>query len=100
MFNFGGPKAPSITMQELRLIKSPKVIDVREAYEFQSGSFPGAKNVPMSTLLAKPDQYLNKSDTYYLLCQSGARSANTTKQLAKSGYQVINVSGGMNAYRK
>lgn len=32
------------------------------------------------------------------MCQSGARSGRTTKKLAKQGFTVINVAGGMGSY--
>jgi len=32
------------------------------------------------------------------MCQSGARSGRTTKKLAKQGFTVINVTGGMGSY--
>lgn len=100
MFNLFGPKIDSISMQEAIALKGANIIDVREKNEFKSGSMPGAKNVPMVGLINNPQVFLKKDETYYLLCESGMRSSNTTRQLAKQGYKVINITGGMSAYRR
>ena len=80
------------------LIGKIKLIDIREPYEYASGTIKSAKNIPMGDLLSETDKYLDKQNTYYIMCQSGARSSRTTKMLAKRGYQVVNVSGGMGSY--
>lgn len=81
-----------------QLIGSIELIDIREPYEYASGSIKSAKNIPMGQLLSSADKYLNKENTYYIMCQSGGRSRNTTRLLSKQGYQVIDVSGGMGSY--
>ena len=80
------------------LIGKIKLIDIREPYEYASGTIKSAKNIPMGDLLNETDKYLDKQNTYYIMCQSGGRSGRTTKMLAKNGYQVVNVSGGMGSY--
>ncbi len=88
----------TIQMNELReKSKGKNLIDVREPYEYVSGSIKGAKNIPMNDLLSNPQKYLSKDQTYYIFCQSGGRSKMTVSQLLKAGFQVINVAGGMNA---
>ena len=37
-------------------------------------------------------------DTYYIICQSGARSSRACSILTKQGFDVINVSGGVGSY--
>ena len=80
------------------LIGKIKLIDIREPYEYASGTIKSAKNIPMGDLLSETDKYLDRQNTYYIMCQSGARSSRTTKMLAKQGYQVVNVSGGVGSY--
>lgn len=80
------------------LIGKAEIIDVRESFEYKSGSIKSAKNIPMGNLLNEPKKYLNTDKTYYLLCQTGARSARACRILAKQGYDVINVSGGVASY--
>lgn len=80
------------------LIGKISLIDIREPYEYLSGSLKSAKNIPMNLLLGNPDKYLRKDAVHYLFCQSGARSRRASTYLAKLGFEVINVSGGMGAY--
>lgn len=80
------------------LIGKVEIIDVREPYEFRSGSLRTAKNIPMGNLSANPEKYITKDKTYYIICQSGARSGILTRILTKQGYSVINVAGGIGSY--
>ena len=80
------------------LLGKVELIDIREPYEYQSGTLKTARNIPMNTLLTSPEKYLVKDKTYYIMCQSGARSGRTTKMLAKQVFNVINVAGGMGSY--
>lgn len=80
------------------LIGKVDLIDIREPYEYKSGSLKTAKNIPMGNLLASPEKYLTKDKTYYIICQSGARSGRTTRALTKQGFHTINVAGGIGAY--
>jgi len=80
------------------LIGTVDIIDIREPYEYKSGSLKTAKNIPMGNLVSEPDRFLDKEKTYYIICQSGGRSGNTCRVLSKQGYSVINVAGGMGSY--
>ncbi|SHH81201.1 rhodanese-like domain-containing protein [Clostridium grantii] len=74
------------------------LIDIREPYEYNSGTLKTAKNIPMGTILNNPEKYLSKDKEYYIMCHSGARSSRTCSSLIKEGYNVVNVSGGMGSY--
>ncbi|MGB8455901.1 MAG: rhodanese-like domain-containing protein [Anaerocolumna sp.] len=80
------------------LIGRADIIDIREPYEYKTGSLISAKNIPMDKLITEPDQYLDKDKTYYIMCQSGARSSRACQYLSKQGFDVINVAGGMGSY--
>jgi len=80
------------------LIGKVELIDIREDYEYKGGSIKSAKNIPMGELLNEPDKYLNKNKEYYIMCQSGGRSARTCNNLTSKGFTVVNVSGGMGSY--
>ncbi|BBD42208.1 rhodanese-like domain-containing protein [Streptococcus anginosus] len=73
------------------------IIDVREAYEFASGHVPTAQNLPLSCLEAGYKQ-LSQQEKYYVICQSGARSAAACQFLSAQGFDVTNVAGGMNIW--
>lgn len=83
-----------ITYKELKKITNPNVIDLRSNVDFNSGSFKNAKNISSIGLLLNTKKFLNKQDTYYLICYSGNTSSNATMILSKKGYKVINVIGG------
>jgi len=74
------------------------LIDIREPYEYKGGSLRNSKNIPMNDLINQPDKYIKKDKTYYIMCQSGARSSRTCNFLKKQGFDVINVSGGIGSY--
>ena len=76
------------------------LIDVREIHEYKGGHVPTAKNIPMGTILAQPEKYLNKSKEYYIICHAGSRSLRTCKNLSDQGYNVINILGGTKSYPK
>lgn len=73
---------------------SLSVLDVREVEEFEALHLEGARNLPLSQLADTYDQ-LDKSQSYYVICKSGKRSARACQFLAERGYEVINVQGGM-----
>lgn len=81
-----------------RLIGKVDLIDIREPYEYKSGSLNSAKNIPMDQLLNEPDKYLNKDKEYYIMCQSGGRSSRACGNLVKKGFNVVNVVGGFGSY--
>lgn len=76
--------------------ESISVLDVREVEEFEALHLEGARNLPLSQLADTYDQ-LDKSQSYFVICKSGMRSARACQFLAERGYEVINVQGGMDA---
>jgi rhodanese-related sulfurtransferase len=96
MFFFS--KKPSVSTTELEQILSekPTILDVREPFEFSGGHIPGAKNVALGSI----STYKGKIDEkIYVICQSGMRSKRATDILVSSGYNAINVKGGMMNWR-
>ncbi|MCK5130267.1 MAG: rhodanese-like domain-containing protein [Clostridiales bacterium] len=89
-------KYDSINATQLNdmLTNNINLIDVREVSEYQAIHIKGAKNVPLMGLLNNPTQFLNKEETYYIVCQSGARSGRACGMLKDQGYNVMNVDGG------
>lgn len=73
------------------------IIDVREEHEFQAGHIPTAENFPLSSLETGYKK-LQSQQKYFVVCQAGARSAAACQFLEVQGFDVTNVSGGMNAW--
>lgn len=80
------------------ILQDINLIDIREAYECAHGSIKGSKNIPMGQLMSNPEKYLDKTKTYYIMCQSGGRSSSAVSALHRAGYDVVNVKGGMGSY--
>lgn len=101
MFNFFKKDSGKvINVNELdSLIGKINLIDIREPFEYKTGSIKGAKNIPMGELLGSPNKYLKNDKEYYIICQSGGRSTRVCSKLKSDGYDVINVKGGMGSYR-
>ncbi|KOF56840.1 MULTISPECIES: rhodanese-like domain-containing protein [Clostridium] len=100
MFSFlNKNKFKSIDISELENLRGKiTLIDVRNPEEYREGHVPGAKNAPMNFVLQSPEKYLNKSKEYYIICQSGMRSAKTCGKLSDMGFNVVNVKGGTSSY--
>ncbi|MEH6891143.1 rhodanese-like domain-containing protein [Bacillus sp. JJ864] len=78
--------------------KNTQLIDVRTLGEFRGNHIPGFRNMPLNELVQQASN-LDKNKDVIVICQSGMRSKQATKILKKMGFtQIINVSGGMNAW--
>lgn len=75
------------------------IVDVRERHEWKAGHAPGSKNIPLSKLHARVGE-LPPDRRYAAVCRSGARSRSATAHLRRAGLDVVNVKGGMNAWRR
>ncbi|MBP1047640.1 rhodanese-like domain-containing protein [Enterococcus sp. BWM-S5] len=92
MFLFSKVKSVSGKQLENQLSDRPIILDVREKSEFIGGHIPGSVNVP----LGKIQTYKVKKDqTVYVICQSGVRSKQAVKILAKKEIDAVHVKGGM-----
>jgi rhodanese-related sulfurtransferase len=98
-----GPAVISISVLELneklKFGKHPLVLDVRKPEEFQQGHIAGARLLPLNKLRSRMNE-LPKGREIVCICASGNRSISVAKVLAKAGYNVLNVQGGMHAWRR
>lgn len=88
---------PEIDVEELDAQAKPALIDVREPDEYEAGHVPGARNVPLGTVVAHADD-LRRLGTVHVICQSGKRSAQATQALRAAGVDAVNVVGGTSAW--
>ena len=97
-----GPSVPSLTVTELseklKFGKHPLVVDVLQPDEFRQGHISGAKLIPLNELYRRMSD-LPKGREIICMCASGSRSSSASKILAKEGFTVFNVKGGMTAWR-
>lgn len=79
-----------------------QLIDVRTPKEINQGYIKTAKFVNYfdANFYEKVTKQIDKTKPVYLYCRSGNRSAKAAKILEKQGYQVINVLGGYNQWKK
>ena len=76
------------------------LIDVREKMEFAGGRVAGASSLPLGELEER-HQDLDHSKPVYVMCRTGRRSAEARERLKALGFtNVINVVGGLEAWRK
>ena len=75
--------------------KNGVIIDIRNSNYFKEKNIPSSINIPKLNLLGNPNKYLNKRDTYYLVCDSGNVSLYTSKVLNSLGYRCYSIEGGI-----
>ena len=85
------------------MIKSSDVtlLDVRTPSEFSAGHISGALNIDVQSpdFLTLANQQLDKQKTVAVYCRSGRRSAKASQKLASAGYNVVNLKGGIEAWK-
>jgi len=95
----------SITLQELQKLQQQNagehhLIDLRTTHEYAQGHAIGAKNLPYDLLMTYPDAYLNRKNTYYLICEYGFVSHRACVILQTHGYHVVSINGGYQANQR
>ncbi len=73
-------------------------IDIRSIEKYNDNHIPGAKNISYESLLLRPNQYLNIYNKYYIYCQRGKLSRTLCQTLKLKGYNVVNITGGYEAW--
>ena len=69
------------------------VLDVREPFEWEAGHIDGALHIPMMEL---PERLGDLPEGQTLVvCKVGSRSAQVVGYLARQGYDVVNLAGGL-----
>ena len=74
-----------------------RVLDIREPFEWEQGTLPGAMLIPMGEI---PDRMaeLSPDEALLVVCRSGGRSQQVAMYLTMNGYaRVANMAGGMKA---
>ncbi len=87
-----------ISIEELLNIDNSVIIDIRNSYYYDMGHIEGAISIPYYNLFSNYSYYLDKSDTYYLYCDTGDKSYDMAHYLNNLGYRVFSVDGGYLLY--
>lgn len=74
------------------------LVDVREQREWDAGHAPKAKHHPLRGLHASSDR-LPRDRSVVVVCRSGNRSTRATRVLTKVGFDAVNLTGGMTAWK-
>ena len=86
----------STAEHENKLKENIQLIDVRTPGEFRRGHIKNAKNIPLNKIGSFTPIADKKT---YVICHSGARSKLAAKKLKRRGFDIVNVIGGMHAWR-
>lgn len=87
-----------ISVEELDgIINNEKfiIVDVRDAGEYRRNHIPGAVNISMDHIR---QARLDKEKIIVLYCEHGGNSMVAARELARRGFQVKTVVGGIKAY--
>jgi rhodanese-related sulfurtransferase len=95
---------PEVSVTEARdrmaTPRPPRLIDVREADEYEIARIPGAELLPLSQW---PDlaaeKLTDRNEPLLIHCHHGGRSGSAAEFLLRNGYtDVANVAGGIDAW--
>jgi rhodanese-related sulfurtransferase len=77
---------------------NPVLLDVREAWEFETCHLDGAQLMPMHTIPARIDD-LDEDAAIVCICHHGARSLQVAAFLERHGFgKLYNLTGGVHAW--
>lgn len=94
--NGGSVKTVSADEFEKLIQEEGTILDVRTPEETAQGMIKGAVELNFNSS-AFPEHFkkLDKKKPVYIYCRSGGRSAKAADMMAKEGYTVYNLDGGM-----
>jgi rhodanese-related sulfurtransferase len=76
----------------------PQLLDVREAWEFETCHIAGSVPMPMNSVPTRHAE-LDEDTPIVCICHHGMRSAQVAAFLERCGYSdVINLTGGVHAW--
>lgn len=82
--------------------KPGQLLDVRSSEEYAEGHLRGAINIDVQEpdFQAEASSQLEKDKPVYVYCRSGRRSLLAGEMLAKDGYTVVDLDGGILGWEK
>lgn len=92
-------KTVTVAQAQQLLREGASLIDVRGRGEWNSGHAREARHIPLDQLESKLGS-LPTGTPVVTICHSGVRSAAAARTLARHGYDVSSVRGGMMAWNR
>ncbi len=97
--------APEITPEDFvqlrQLPNAPRLLDVREAWEFQTAHLPDSLLMPMGEVPSRAYNELDPDQPVIVMCHHGARSLNVTMWLRQQGFDgAQSLAGGIDAWSR
>ena len=89
----------NITIEELKKLNNPIIIDIRDNYSYNNSHIKNAINIPYYNLLNNYSHFLNKNNKYNLYCEEGRQSSEISKRLNSFGYNTKSIKGGYKAIK-
>jgi rhodanese-related sulfurtransferase len=89
---------PRALSEALQREAPPLVVDVRTGMEFGGSHVAGSINLPLQSLTASAPE-LSGAKEVWLICRTGNRSSQAARALAASGLKVMDVRGGLMAWK-
>ncbi|MBE1532503.1 rhodanese-related sulfurtransferase [Actinomadura algeriensis] len=90
-----GDDVPAVPATEVP--QDAYLLDVREQDEWDAGHAPEAVHIPMGRLSDRAGE-IPRDREVFVICRSGARSAQVTVALNQAGWLAKNVAGGMQSW--
>lgn len=79
----------------------PLLLDVREGWEAETASIPGAKLMPMGEVPGRAFTELDEDQPIAVLCHHGARSLSVANWLRTQGFEAAqSVAGGIDLWSR
>lgn len=100
---------PEITPQDFLKLNAdtagtpaaPLLLDVREPWEAETASIPGATLIPMGEITSRAHTELDPDRPIVVLCHHGARSLSVTMWLRNQGFDhAQSLAGGIDHYAR
>ncbi|WP_438432715.1 rhodanese-like domain-containing protein [Gorillibacterium sp. sgz500922] len=94
------PKAitPQEVAAKIKHGEKLSLLDVREPEEWAAGHIKGAKHIPLGQLSQRLNE-LNPAQETIVMCRSGNRSGLACELLSEKGFDVVNMTGGLNEWK-
>ena len=94
-------KMNAAAFEQATLSADGRIVDVRTSEEFAEGHLPGAVNFDWKSddFLSMVKAAFDSSKPLYLYCRTGVRSGEAAEALAKAGYEVVSLIGGIEGWK-